>query len=182
MQMIKPTLDTVRELLVVYQEAPNPPNLVPLCATIPGADLTPFAAYKKLSAGYDPRKTIKTGPGHGPEEDPLISLRNELSQCREAVVPGLELPPLTGGAIGYVGYDCVRYFEPRTARTMRDVLKVPESLFMLFDTIVAFDHAFSTITVITYIHVPSSHGDASTLEQAYDTARQTIRETITLLE
>lgn len=52
MQMIKPTLDTVRELLVVYQEAPNPPNLVPLCATIPGADLTPFAAYKKLSAGY----------------------------------------------------------------------------------------------------------------------------------
>jgi hypothetical protein len=36
-----------------------------------------------------------------------------------------------------VGYDCVRYFEPKTARPMKDVLGVPESFFMLYDTIVA---------------------------------------------
>lgn len=97
-------------------------------------------------------------------------------------MPGLDLPPLTGGAIGYVGYDCVRYFEPRTARPMKDVLKVPESLFMLFDTIVAFDHAFSTITVITYIHVPSSLENQSDINKAYDRARDILQETVDIIE
>ena len=68
----------------------------------------------------------------------------------------MEMPPLAGGAIGYVGYDCVRYFEPRTARPLKDVLKVPEALFMLFDTIVAFDHFYQVIKVISYLHVPST--------------------------
>ncbi|KAL8856347.1 MAG: hypothetical protein Q9178_007038 [Gyalolechia marmorata] len=132
--------------------------------------------------GANPRKVLKTGPGHGPEADPLPFLQEELSKSREAIVPGLDLPPLTGGAIGYVGYDCVRYFEPRTARSMKDVLHVPESLFMLFDTIVAFDHAFSTIKVITYIHLPSSFTDTIALRRAYDTARNILTSTITTLQ
>ena len=109
-------------------------------------------------------------------------LQEELSKSREAVVPGLDLPPLTGGAIGYVGYDCVRYFEPRTARPMKDVLKVPESLFMLFDTIVAFDHAFSTIKVITYIHLPKSFTDEIALQKAYNAARKVLISTISILQ
>ncbi|KAL8825913.1 MAG: hypothetical protein Q9170_007611 [Blastenia crenularia] len=64
---------------------------------------------------------------------------------------------------------------------MTDVLQLPESLFMFFDTIVAFDHAFSTIKVITYIHVPPSLEDISALEKAYDKARQTLNETISIL-
>ncbi len=51
----------------------------------------------------------------------------------------------------YVGYDCVRYFEPKTARDLKDVLQIPESLFMLFDTIVAFDRFFGVIKVITFL-------------------------------
>lgn len=96
---------------------------------------------------------MKTGPGHGPEADPLPLLEKELAQHREAVVPGLVLPPLTGGAIGYVGYDCVRYFEPKTARPMKDVLQVPEAFFMFFNTIIAFDHFFQQLKVITYFPI-----------------------------
>lgn len=92
------------------------------------------------------------------------------------------LPPLTGGAIGYVGYDCVRYFEPRTARPMKDVLKVPEALFMLFDTIVAFDHFFSIVKIITYLHVPSLPADPSELSQKYNAARDELRYLISILE
>ncbi|KAL8707127.1 MAG: hypothetical protein Q9220_007790 [cf. Caloplaca sp. 1 TL-2023] len=149
-----------------------PRNIQPTLATTIG---------RHSFVGANPRKVLKTGPGHGPEEDPLSLLQQELSKSREAIVPGLDLPPLTGGAIGYVGYDCIRYFEPRTARPLKDILKVPESLFMLFDTIVAFDHAFSTIKVITYIHVPSSLDDPSELEIAYNSALKTLKRTISTL-
>ena len=128
--------------------------------------------------GAGPRKVFKTGEGHGPQVDPLPELEAELSKSRVAQVPGLALPSLTGGAIGYVGYDCVRYFEPKTARPMKDVLKVPESLFMLFDTIVAFDRFFGVIKVITYLQVPE---DSSKLPAAYEKARHTINEVVDVL-
>lgn len=121
-----------------------------------------------LSFFQDPRKVLKTGCGHGCEADPLPLLEKELARHREAVIPGLVLPPLTGGAIGYVGYDCVRYFEPRTSRPLKDVLKVPESLFMFFDTIVAFDHFFQLVQVITYLHVPESDNSLNSLLSAYN--------------
>lgn len=128
----------------------------------------------------DPRKVLKTGPGHGPEADPLPFLEEELSQYRVASVPGLVLPPLTGGAIGYVGYDCVRYFEPKTARPMKDVLGVPESFFMLFDTIVAFDHFFQTVKVVSYIPIPTNDAD---IEFEYRKGQAAIQKTIeTLLQ
>ncbi|KAL8666391.1 MAG: hypothetical protein Q9202_001414 [Teloschistes flavicans] len=206
---IQPSFDKIQEVLASYQNLANPPNLLPLCACISGALLTPSAAYLKLSkgsrsklsflfesvaaaqtigrysfVGSNPRKVIKTGPGHGTEGDPLPLLKDELEKCREVVVPGLDLPPLTGGAIGYVGYDCVRYFEPRTARPMKDVLHVPESLFMLFDTIVGFDHAFSTVKVITYMHLPPSfHSEnKSALQEAYNAANHTLTQTIAILQ
>ena len=141
-----------------------------------------------LTEAADPRKILKTGPGHGTEDDPLPHLEAELSHYREAIIPGLSLPPLTGGAIGYVGFDCVRYFEPRTARDMQDVLKVPESLFMLFDTIIAFDHFFQTVKIITYLHIPPTQPSTLatspdiTLATAYTAASAVIRTTIQTLQ
>lgn len=203
---IIPSLETVQEVLSASAGLSNPPNVVPLCATIPADFLTPSLAYVKISArskskhsflfesaattetigrysfvGADPKYVLKTGPGHGPETDPLPILEKELSRYREAVIPGLNLPSLTGGAIGYVGYDCVRYFEPRTARPMKDVLQVPESFFMLFDTIVGFDHFFQQIKVITYLHVSAS-ADLKALTAAYNVACKTLRDTISTLK
>ena len=132
--------------------------------------------------GLDPRKVLKTGSGHGPECDPLPILEKELAQYCEAVVPGLELPPLTGGAIGYVGYDCVHYFEPKTARKMKDVLQVPESFFMFFDTIIAFDHFFQVVKVITYIKIPNSLADIASLASSYEDARRELVEKVSTLQ
>lgn len=126
----------------------------------------------------DPRKVLKTGPGHGPECDPLPDLEREISQFRSATIPELRLPPMAGGAVGYVGYDCVRYFEPKTARPLKDVLGVPESLFMLFDKIVAFDHFFQVVKVITYLKVPENEND---LEAEYEKGRELIQQTINTL-
>ncbi|QSS51085.1 anthranilate synthase component I [Histoplasma capsulatum var. duboisii H88] len=200
--VIQPTLDVVKDVLAQSKGSPYPPNLVPLVASVPADLLTPTVAYLKISensklsflyesattmetigrysfVGADPRKVLKTGPGHGPECDPLPALEEELSQFRVATLPGLGLPPMTGGAIGYVSYDCVRYFEPKTARTMKDVLKVPESLFMMFDTIVAFDHFFQVVKVITYVRLPKD--GCEDLEVEYKRGQEVIQHTIDVL-
>jgi len=130
--------------------------------------------------GTDPRKVIKTGPGHGDEADPLPGLEAELAKSRIATIPTLQLPPMAGGAVGYVGYDCVKYFEPKTRRDdMKDVLKVPESLFMLFDTIVALDHYEQKVKIITYITVPD---DLGKLEGAYQEVKATLRKYVAIIE
>ncbi|KAH8687843.1 anthranilate synthase-like protein component I [Tricladium varicosporioides] len=199
---LQPSLDSIRDLLGKTVGKQYAPNLVPVYSQITSDLITPSQAYLKISShsksdfsflfesaatekvgrysfvGAGPRKILKTGEGHGPEVDPLPALEAELSKSRVAEVPGLALPPLTGGAIGYVGYDCVRYFEPKTARPMKDVLKVPESMFMLFDTIVAFDRFYDIIKVVTYVHVPE---DLSQLKEAYSKARQTITEIVEVL-
>ncbi|CAG8401555.1 unnamed protein product [Penicillium salamii] len=198
-----PSLATAQEVISKSRNSEFPPNLLPVTASISGDLLTPTLAYLKIAensrlsflyesaattetigrysfVGADPRKVIKTGDGHGPAADPLPYLEEELSQFRVATVPGLVLPPLTAGAIGYVGYDCVRYFEPKTARPMKDVLGVPESFFMLFDTIVAFDHFFQVVKVITYVPIPSADAD---IEASYLKGQEIIQKTIeTLLQ
>ena len=90
---------------------------------------------------------------------------------------------MTGGAIGYVGYDCVKYFEPKTRRELKDVLEIPESLFMLCDTVVAVDHFFQKVLVITYLHVPNITNTSETdLKSAYEKGRKIIAEIIHTLK
>ncbi|KAM3066790.1 anthranilate synthase component 1 [Clarireedia jacksonii] len=200
---LSPSLAEISTVLSKTSGKEYAPNLVSIYKEISSDLITPSAAYLKISAhsksehsflfesaatekvgrysfiGAGPRKILKTGEGHGEQVDPLPSLEAELAKCRVAQIPGQKLPPLTGGAIGYVGYDCVRYFEPKTARPMKDVLKVPESLFMLFDTIVAFDRFFGVIKVITYLHVPD---DLSHVSAEYDKAQAMIDEIVAVLE
>ena len=145
-----------------------------------GRPPTPHSKPQTLTPYTDPHKTLVTGPEHGPATDPMPLLQKELANSRIATVPGLRLPPLTGGAIGYVGYDCVKYFEPKTARSLKDILHLPESLFMLFDTIIAVDHFFQSVSVITYLHVPSSPTQAN-LQEAYTTATNTINAYLAIL-
>ncbi|KAI1644885.1 anthranilate synthase component 1 [Daldinia loculata] len=200
--VILPSLDTVKEILSKPTTGPKKPNLVPLYGQISADLITPSAAYLKVSEhsktdfsfllesaatervgrysfiGAGPRKILKTGEGHGESVDPLPALEKELAQNVVVEIPDLRLPPLIGGAVGYVGYDCVRYFEPKTARPMKDVLQIPESLFMLFDTIVAFDRFFGVIKVITYLHIPEN---LDTLADEYNKATATIHELIDVL-
>jgi len=64
---------------------------------------------------------------------------------------------------------------------MKDVLKVPESFFMLYDTIVAFDHFFNVCKVITYLRVPSSNSQ-SELSAAYEKASDILQKTVSRLQ
>ena len=65
---------------------------------------------------------------------------------------------------------------------MKDVLHVPESFFMLFDTIIAFDHFFQVVKIITYIQVPPPPTDPISISSAYEHAYETINDTIAVLQ
>ena len=65
---------------------------------------------------------------------------------------------------------------------MKDVLGIPESLFALFDTIIAFDHFFQVVKIVTYIHIPSLPFSQDMLDDQYDSARKQIKEYIDVLQ
>lgn len=83
-------------------------------------------------------------------DDPLDSLREILSEYVPAPVPGL--PRFFGGAVGYMSYDMIRFVE-RIPDTNPDELDVPESYFIVSDTVLIFDHAQRKLKVVVNAHV-----------------------------
>lgn len=77
--------------------------------------------------------------------DPLHVLRESLALLRTEPLPGL--PPLTGGFVGYLGYDVVRRLE-RLPSTLDDELGLPEMALVLATDLVVFDHADGTVTLV----------------------------------
>jgi anthranilate synthase component I len=77
-------------------------------------------------------------------KDPLELLRKELDTCRSAVLPGL--PRFNGGLVGYMGYEMMRFFEPNVVLSPHPEL--PDAIFLLADTLVAFAHAFGRLLLI----------------------------------
>jgi anthranilate synthase component 1 len=77
--------------------------------------------------------------------NPLEQLRAELAACRTQPLPGL--PRFTGGMAGFLGYEAMRFFEPQVALSPHPEL--PDGIFLLVDTLVAFDHAFGRILLIS---------------------------------
>ncbi len=148
-------------------------NLVPVYREI-NADLeTPVSAYLKVAngpysyllesveggermarysfIGTDPQKIIKTGAS---EElgsiDPLIPVEEMLSEYKLADVDYLD--KFNGGAVGYIAYDAVRYFEELPTPEV-DPLGLPESIFMLSTTYLVFDHLRHKIKVVSHAHL-----------------------------
>ncbi|RCW43216.1 anthranilate synthase component 1 [Halopolyspora algeriensis] len=77
--------------------------------------------------------------------DPLEALRETVRLLRTDPLPGL--PPLTGGMVGYLGYDVVRRLE-RLPESTEDDLRIPEMVMLLATDLAALDHHEGTITLI----------------------------------
>lgn len=82
-------------------------------------------------------------------EDPLESLWQDVAGKRVAVLP--ELPPLTGGAIGYASYDVVRYVED-LPNAPEDDRQLPDLDFSFFDDLVIFDNVTKSLFVVAHVH------------------------------
>jgi anthranilate synthase component 1 len=77
--------------------------------------------------------------------DPIEELRRNLQGVEVARLP--ELPPFTGGAIGYAGYDVVRYVE-HLPNTPPDDRGLPDLSFAFYDRLVIFDNVNKTLFVV----------------------------------
>ncbi len=161
-------------------------NLIPICREI-DADLeTPVSAYLKVAVepysfllesveggeniarysfiGTEPDEVIVTGPGQEDGEvDPLTLVEDMLSKY-ELVDTG-NLPRFRGGAVGYLAYETVRYFE-KLPLPNNDSLGIPESILMLTKTFLVFDHVRHKIQVVSHAHIK----DRGSIEEAYKEA------------
>jgi anthranilate synthase component 1 len=81
----------------------------------------------------------------GNGDDPLEILRHTFKTLHTEPLPGL--PPLTGGMVGYIGYDTVRRLE-RLPELAEDDLRIPELVMMMATDLAALDHHEGTITLI----------------------------------
>lgn len=100
-------------------------------------------------------------------DDPLEELRQRMGGQKVAQVKGL--PPFVGGAVGYAGYDVVRYVEhlPDAPPDDRDL---PDLDFSFFDVVVVFDNVDKTMAVVVLVRV----GDYPSAADAYGDAQQRI--------
>jgi len=81
---------------------------------------------------------------------PLGLLQETVDRDRPVDVDGL--PRLSGGAIGYAGYDLVRHLE-RLPGTPEDDLSIPTATFVFFDDLVIFDNLRHTVKVVANVRV-----------------------------
>lgn len=103
------------------------------------------------------------------KENPLDALRRLLSRYKAPHIE--ELPPFTGGFVGYFAYEMIGYAEPK--------LKMKKSNFndfdlMLFDKVIAFDHLRQKISIVV-------NYKAEDKEQGYYTALLEIEKIIHLI-
>jgi len=100
--------------------------------------------------------------------EPLKELEQLMSRYQPVAIEGL--PPFAGGAVGYLSYDMVRFWEPTVPAPPKDELKVPDMVFMLADTVVVFDHRFRRLQVVANVFLE----EHESLEAAYAWAGQRI--------
>lgn len=113
-------------------------------------------------------------------QDPLDVLKLEFDKVQPVIAPNL--PRLVGGAVGFMSYDIVRYFE-RLPETATDDLDLPDASFMLLDTVVIFDHVKHEIIILANAH---NQGDAGVAYQEavakIDEISATLRQPLEIIE
>ncbi|MBK8166969.1 MAG: anthranilate synthase component I [bacterium] len=118
----------------------------------PGAEMT--LQDEVVTVAYRGEGGHRTVSAPVDPADPLAAVRAELARTPLAPSPDRPLPPPLGGAVGYLGYDLVRYF---------DGIGLPEGggdglpafHFVVPRTMVVFDHARSELEILALPDGPS---------------------------
>lgn len=119
----------------------------------------PFLILRGKNGQTSIEKAGVTSPAGKPFVDTLRELMNGF---QSPFVPGL--PRFTGGAVGYLGYDTAAWFEPTVARADAGPTERNDAGFMLFDTVLAFDHVQHRILLIANARI-SGDEDLKSLYQ-----------------
>ncbi len=96
----------------------------------------------------------KSGRRFVTDKDPLFEIKKIMQDFKSVPIKGL--PRFCGGLVGYIGYDMVRFFEDIPDKNADD-LKLPDSIFILTDTLLVFDHINHTIKIIFNAMLPAKN-------------------------
>src|SRR4029077_12970340 len=96
-------------------------------------------------------------------DDPLAELKSRVEAIRSATLS--ELPPFTSGAVGYAGYDVIRYSEHLPNAPPND-RQLPDLAFAFYDHMVVFDHVNKTNVVVAMARLPQLAGAAPAAQLA----------------
>ncbi len=107
------------------------------------------------------------------KKDCLLALKDFMTEYKPVEVPGL--PLFSGGAVGYLSYDMVRYFEDLPEKNDDD-RNLPDAAFMITDTLLVFDHIKHTIKVVANVLVKGS------AEKAYKKGVESIEKLVEKLK
>ncbi len=110
--------------------------------------------------------------------DPTRFLQAEMSRFPAARLPNA--PRFTGGLVGYLGYESVRFFEPTLGAKMKRAstslsANIPDGIYLLADTVIAFDHARRSLFLIANV----LDGDVETANQKLDALTERIHQPLT---
>jgi anthranilate synthase component 1 len=109
------------------------------------------------------RTTIERAGVTTESDQPFVdTLRGLMAGVRSPLVP--DLPRFTGGAVGYLGYGASAWFEPVLGDLGEGVDGTDQAGFMVFDTVLAFDHVQHRILIIANARI-SPEDDLDSLYQ-----------------
>lgn len=112
---------------------------------------------------------------HKHEGKPLKFLKDLMGRYRPVHVDGL--PRFYGGAVGFLGYEMVRYFEKLPAEAVDD-LQTDDALFLITDTLIIFDNVKHTIKVVACAFTEGRDD----LDEVYEEALRKINALIEMLD
>lgn len=101
------------------------------------------------------------------ENDPLTELQKVMNRFRFVPHPGLH--HFIGGAVGYIGFDVIRFFEPSVPIHPNDDLHLPEFGFMIPRVMIVFDHRLRKMHVISNAFISDEN-----LDQQYEKTRRSL--------
>ena len=107
----------------------------------------------------DGDKVIRSGEC----DDPFVEFKAFMAPYQPVELP--ELPRFFGGAVGYLGYDMVRFVEQLPSDKPREI-GVWDSCFLLTETLLIFDNMRQTIKVVCNAHIEAGADPVTVYDKA----------------
>jgi anthranilate synthase component I len=180
---MQPSLEDIRKLQ-------SQGNVIPVYKSVIADFLTPVSAFLKLAKDRSYAFLLESVEGgeriarysflggnpflikryrDGKPANFMQDLRSTMNRFKSVKLPNL--PPFTGGAVGYFGYDMVRTIED-IPKSGVDDLGVDDAVLMFYKTVLAFDHLRHQIHIISNVIVEDS---SESIESQYKKAIEEIQ-------
>jgi anthranilate synthase component 1 len=196
--LLEPTLETVRQIA-----ASGEYRRVPVCTRICSDIRTPVEVLRILKGvsshcylfesaepagpwgrysflGYDPTLEFTCLNGVLRENGKIVEGRDPVLRLREILATHRaprrdDLPPFTGGLVGYLSYDFLKYSEPQLHLDAHDDEGFNDVDLMLFEKAIAFDNQRQQIILIEQIDTADLDASYARADEDLETLAELIR-------